>query len=126
MAEMTAAMIASQHGMTKYVKEDSVAYLKSWLESLKQEPSFITSVIKDIDKASTMVNRRIEEVEKERVKGIEADYSAILEENKQLASKTKVNVMPSIPTPAPTEESAIEEENINVDEVEEQGRGRSL
>ena len=125
-AEMTAAMIASQHGMTKYVKEDSVAYLKSWLESLKQEPSFITSVIKDIDKASTMVNRRIEEVEKERVKGIEADYSAILEENEQLASKTKVNVMPSIPTPAPTEESVTEEENINVDEVEEQGRGRSL
>jgi len=125
-AEMTAAMIASQHGMTKYVKEDSVAYLKSWLESLKQEPSFITSVIKDIDKASTMVNRRIEEVEKERVKGIAADYSAILEENEQLASKTKVNVMPSIPTPAPTEESVTEEENINVDEVEEQGRGRSL
>ena len=125
-AEMTAAMIASQHGMMKYVKEDSAAYLKSWLESLKQEPSFITSVIKDIDKASTMVNRRIEEVEKERVKGIEADYSAILEENEQLASKTKVNVTPSIPTPAPTEESVTEEENINVDEVEEQGRGRSF
>ena len=125
-AEMTAAMIASQHGMTKYVKEDSVAYLKSWLESLKQEPSFITSVIKDIDKASTMVNRRIDEVENERVKGIKADYSAILEENEQLASKTKVNVMPSIPTPAPTEESITEEENINVDEVEEQGRGRSF
>lgn len=125
-AEMTAAMIASQHGMTKYVKEDSVAYLKGWLESLKQEPSFITSVIKDIDKASTMVNRRIDEVENERVKGIKADYSAILEENEQLASKTKVNVMPSIPTPAPTEESVTEEENINVDEVEEQGRGRSF
>lgn len=125
-AEMTAAMIASQHGMMKYVKEDSAAYLKSWLESLKQEPSFITSVIKDIDKASTMVNRRIDDVEKERVKGIEADYSAILEENEQLASKTKVNVMPSIPTPAPTEESVTEEENINVDEVEEQGRGRSF
>ena len=37
-AELTAALVSSQYGMEKHVKSDSAAYLKSWLNSLHQDP----------------------------------------------------------------------------------------
>ena len=45
-AELTAALVSSQYGMTKHVKSDSAAYLKSWLNNLQQPPggSFLHQV----------------------------------------------------------------------------------
>lgn len=40
-AELTAALTAQRYGMTKYLKGDSAAYLKSWLDSQKESPQFI-------------------------------------------------------------------------------------
>ena len=37
-AELTAALVSSQYGMTKHVKSDSAAYLKGWLSNLKEDP----------------------------------------------------------------------------------------
>ena len=34
-AELGSALVAQRYGMAKHIKEDSAAYLKSWLESLK-------------------------------------------------------------------------------------------
>ena len=34
------ALVSQRYGMTKHLKEDSAAYLKGWLESLKEEPTF--------------------------------------------------------------------------------------
>ena len=36
MAELGSALLASRYGMAKQVKEESAAYLKSWLGSLKE------------------------------------------------------------------------------------------
>ena len=40
-AELGSALVCQKYGMTKNLKEDSAAYLKSWLGSLKETPSFI-------------------------------------------------------------------------------------
>ena len=61
-AELTAALVSSQYGMTKHVKSDSAAYLKGWLERLKKEPSFIKTVLTDVKRASQMIIQGIEAV----------------------------------------------------------------
>jgi antirestriction protein ArdC len=54
-AELCAALLCQRYGMFKYLKDDSVPYLKDWLENLKKEPSFIKTVLVDVKKASSMV-----------------------------------------------------------------------
>lgn len=61
-AELTAAMVAQYYGMDKHVKEDSAAYLKSWLESLKEDASFIKTVLLDVKRAAGMLTFKIDEV----------------------------------------------------------------
>ena len=64
-AEMTAALTSQRYGMEKCIKEDSIPYLKNWLDSLKQDPSFIKSVLLDVKKASSMINQHIDKVQLE-------------------------------------------------------------
>lgn len=61
-AELTAAMVAQYYGMDKHVKEDSAAYLKSWLQSLKEDASYIKTVLLDVKRASAMLTFKIDEV----------------------------------------------------------------
>lgn len=49
-AELTAALTAQRYGMTKHLKGDSAAYLKSWLDSLKESPQFIKTTLLDVKK----------------------------------------------------------------------------
>ena len=58
-AELSAALIASQHGLTKHVKNDSAAYLKSWLGSLQQNPEFLKTVLADVKHCTSMINERL-------------------------------------------------------------------
>ncbi len=60
-AELTAALVSVNNGITKNVKDDSAAYLKSWLNSLKEDPSFIKTVLLDVKKAAAILNKHIEE-----------------------------------------------------------------
>ena len=62
-AELTAALVSSQHGMTKGIKADSVAYLKSWLDQLHKKPDFIKTVLLDVKKSSSFINQRIDAVQ---------------------------------------------------------------
>lgn len=64
-AELSAAIVSQKNGLHKHVKEDSMAYLKSWLNSLKEEPSFIKTVLLDVKKASQMINQHIEKMQLE-------------------------------------------------------------
>ena len=68
-AELTAALTAQRYGMTKHLKGDSAAYLKSWLDSLKESPQFIKTTLMDVKKASSMLTQHIDkmalEIEKE-------------------------------------------------------------
>ena len=74
-AELSAAVVASQYGLTKHVKNDSAAYLKSWLGSLHESPDFLKTVLTDVKRCSSMLTQRIEAIQLEMDKGEKADYS---------------------------------------------------
>lgn len=61
-AEMTAALCATRYGMEKNIKDDSAAYLKSWLKSLGENPEFIKTVLMDVKRASSMMTQKIDEM----------------------------------------------------------------
>ena len=61
-AELTAALVAQFYGMDKHIKEDSAAYLKCWLDSLKKDASFIKTILLDVKRASAMMTSKIDEV----------------------------------------------------------------
>ena len=54
--------MCQKYGITKNLKEDSAAYLKSWLGSLKESPSFIKTTWMDVKKATSILTQRIDEV----------------------------------------------------------------
>lgn len=61
-AELTAALTAQRYGMTKHLKGDSAAYLKSWLDSLKESPQFIKTTLLDVKKATSMLTQHIDNI----------------------------------------------------------------
>ena len=76
-AELSAAVVASQYGLTKHVKNDSAAYLKSWLNSLHESPEFLKTVLTDVKRCSSMLTQRIEAIQLEMDKGEKADFSKL-------------------------------------------------
>lgn len=62
-AELGSALICQENGISKHLKSDSAAYLKSWLSSLSASPEFIKSVMTDVKRASSIVNNRMEDVQ---------------------------------------------------------------
>ena len=73
-AELSAAVVASQYGLSKHVKDDSAKYLKSWLGSLQEGPDFLKSVLGNVRKCSTAITQRIEAIRAEMARGEEANY----------------------------------------------------
>ena len=61
-AELGAALVAQRYGMTKNLKDDSAAYLKSWLDSLRESPSFIKTTLVDVKKATSLITQRIDKI----------------------------------------------------------------
>ena len=82
-AELSAALVSQRYGMTKNLKEDSAAYLKSWLDSLKEEPQFIKTVLTDVKKASHMINQHIDAVQLKIDQGEEVNQGQEQTEKKQ-------------------------------------------
>ena len=60
--ELTAALTAQRYGMSKHLKDDTAAYLKAWLDSLKESPQYIKTVLLDVKKASSMLTQRIDQI----------------------------------------------------------------
>ena len=58
-------MIAQRYGISKHLKEDSAAYLKSWLSSLKESPDFIKTTLQDVKKASSIITQKIDGIQLE-------------------------------------------------------------
>lgn len=56
-AELGSALVCQKYGMTKNLKEDSAAYLKSWLGSLKETPSFIKTTLMDVKRQRPFSHR---------------------------------------------------------------------
>ena len=59
-AELTAAMVSHSMGFDKKITDNSAAYLDSWIQTLKEEPKFITSVMTDVNKASELILDRVD------------------------------------------------------------------
>ena len=74
-AELSAAVVASQYGLSKHIKNDSAQYLKSWLGSLQESPDFLKTVMGDVKRSTGMINQRLEAIQLEMDKGESADYS---------------------------------------------------
>lgn len=63
-AELSAALISSTMGFDKRINDNNAKYVSSWLKVLKEEPSFIKTVLSDVGKASDMI---IEKIDVQRV-----------------------------------------------------------
>ena len=54
-AELSAAMVGNSMGFDKRILDNNAKYVDSWIDTLKQEPKFIISVMADVSKASGMI-----------------------------------------------------------------------
>ena len=61
-AELGSALVAQRYGMTKNLKDDSCAYLKSWLEQLKESPQYIKTTLLDVKKATSLVTQNVDKI----------------------------------------------------------------
>lgn len=91
-AELSAALIASRYGMEKNVKEDSCAYLKSWLGSLKESPEFLKTTLLDVKRASSMITQRIDAINERIEQGLDpiSPKEEVKEENKKSVAKEPI------------------------------------
>ena len=64
-AELGSALVAQRYGMTKHIKEDSCAYLKGWLDELKESPQFIKTTLQDVKRASSMITQKVDKIAQE-------------------------------------------------------------
>lgn len=82
-AELTAALVSQRFGITKNLKEDSAAYLKSWLDSLKESPEFIKTILVDVKKSASMINQRVDAIQLKIDNKEEAHQEVHQEQTKQ-------------------------------------------
>ena len=83
-AELTAALTAQRYGMTKHLKGDSAAYLKSWLDSLKESPQFIKTTLLDVKKATSMLTQQIDKI------AMEIDQEKKAEQTENVSNEEKM------------------------------------
>ena len=88
-AELGSALVAQRYGMAKHIKEDSAAYLKSWLESLKESPQFIKTTLLDVKKATSIINQHIDkmslELEEAQTEDVVKEADQKVADNKTVA-----------------------------------------
>lgn len=60
-AELSAAFTGSTLGITTTIEQDNSAhYLESWLSKLKQDPEFLRDILEDVDKATKVIEDRLQ------------------------------------------------------------------
>lgn len=67
------ALVAQRYEITKSIKEESAAYLKAWLDCLKESPEYIKTTLFDVKRASAMVTGEIDRVNEKLENGIGMD-----------------------------------------------------
>lgn len=87
-AELGSALTAQRYGMAKHIKEDSCQYLKSWLDSLKESPQYIKTLLMDVKKATSLITQRIDRIiqDIEREKSEKQEQTATPNEKMYYAS----------------------------------------
>jgi len=64
-AELGAALVCSRLGITKHIKDDSAAYLKSWLDHMQESPEYLKTILFDVKKATSMMSMRLENIQQQ-------------------------------------------------------------
>ena len=113
-AEIVAALVSQKYGMTKYVKEDSLPYLKGWLDTLKEDPSYIKTLLNDVKKASHMMTQKIDEVQLQLDKGVDEQKTELKDSNKQLGGSTKATQNETIAAKTIVSQSEMESAPIPI------------
>ena len=87
-AELGSALVSQRYGMSKHIKDDSCAYLKSWLDSLKESPQFIKTTLLDVKKASSLITQKVDKIamELEQEKSVEQAQAETPKEKMYYAS----------------------------------------
>ena len=60
-AELSSAMVGNTMGFDRRIQDNNAAYIDSWLQTLREEPRFIVSVMADVNKASNMILGKVDE-----------------------------------------------------------------
>lgn len=60
-AELSAAMVGNTMGFDRRIEDNNIAYIDSWLRTLREEPRFIVSVMADVNKASSLILEKVDE-----------------------------------------------------------------
>lgn len=117
-AELTAALVSSQYGMTKHVKSDSAAYLKGWLTNLKEDPSYIKTTLLDVKRSASFIGQRVDAVNMRIERdGVNADFSDIREQNKSYAPTHQASVPGNnavVTEEEPKQEESKTEQQVNI------------
>lgn len=93
-AELGAAMVASLFGFAKHIRDDSAAYIGSWLGSLHENNDFIKSVMSGVMRASDYTIDKIKKVELSILKenGIRPTVEQLREIGSILSSKESLKI----------------------------------
>lgn len=115
-AELGAALVAQRYGMTKNIKEDSAAYLKSWLNSLHESPDFLKTTLFDVKRSTGMITQRIDKIALDIKLGIDTAKSESKEDAKSNSEtveqeKPVLEAIAAKAMPQKEQEPTIEEEH---------------
>lgn len=61
-AELTSALVCHANGFNNGIEEQSVAYLQGWLKNIRQDPTFLKSVLVDVKRAYKLITDHIENI----------------------------------------------------------------
>jgi hypothetical protein len=119
-AELGAALVAQRYGMTKNIKEDSAAYLKSWLNSLHEGPDFLKTTLFDVKRSTGMITQRIDKIAFDIEQGIDTAMSEAKSGTQEESVSNKVEAKEEKPVvealaakdaPVEIQEPTLEEEH---------------
>ena len=91
-AELGSALVAQRYGISKHVKEDSAAYIKSWLDSLKESPDFIRTTLLDVKKASQIIVDHVEKMEV-TMQQTQEEHQEVAQEKQEAEQKPKTEAI---------------------------------
>jgi len=120
-AEMTAAIVSNSLGMNSGIKEDSVPYLQHWLDELHQQPKFMHTLMRDINKACAFIEDRIlsldvKQAAQEGIERLEQQVTEIEPDMQTRVDKNIDDVQDIVPEEV-NEANGVDKVNVEADEV---------
>lgn len=123
-SELGAAVVASRYGMVKNLKEDSAAYLKSWLDVIKEKPEFLKSIIMDVKRSTNIMTQRIDKVQLAIDEGREIDRTQFVADDYKPGNNINEEKAAKMPERAISDTSEAVQQSETLQEHVSHGRSR--